>query len=116
RSTRGVQSGPGPAIERPASACPTPRRRAGQPPHRALRVPPASPAAARRASRPRRTVCPRLPQGAQWTAMSEELRLLAGEPVRTLDDWISRGGGRGLDAARDMGPEAVLAEVDASGL
>jgi NADH:ubiquinone oxidoreductase subunit F (NADH-binding) len=48
--------------------------------------------------------------------MSEELRLLAGEPVRTLDDWISRGGGRGLDAARDMGPEAVLAEVDASGL
>ncbi|HEY2813513.1 MAG TPA: NADH-ubiquinone oxidoreductase-F iron-sulfur binding region domain-containing protein [Acidimicrobiales bacterium] len=48
--------------------------------------------------------------------MSEHLRLLAGEPVETLEGWIARGGGKGLSAARDMGPEALVVQVEASGL
>ena len=43
-------------------------------------------------------------------------RLLAGAPVTTLERWIERGGGKGLDAAREMGPDALLATVEASGL
>lgn len=43
-------------------------------------------------------------------------RLLSGAPVTTLEHWIRRGGGRGLDSAREMGPEALLAVVEASGL
>ena len=43
-------------------------------------------------------------------------RLLAGNPVASLEAWIDQGGGQGLDAARLMGPEALLALVDASGL
>jgi NADH:ubiquinone oxidoreductase subunit F (NADH-binding) len=43
-------------------------------------------------------------------------RLLAGNPVTSLEQWIDQGGGQGLDAARRMGPEALLATVDASGL
>jgi NADH:ubiquinone oxidoreductase subunit F (NADH-binding) len=48
--------------------------------------------------------------------MGEQRNLLAGDPVADLDDWIGRGGGQGLAAARDMGPDAVVAEVEASGL
>jgi len=48
--------------------------------------------------------------------MSERLHLLAGDPVTSLQHWEDRGGGRGLVAAREMGAEAVLAEVEASGL
>ncbi|HEX2382756.1 MAG TPA: NADH-ubiquinone oxidoreductase-F iron-sulfur binding region domain-containing protein [Acidimicrobiales bacterium] len=48
--------------------------------------------------------------------MSERLHLLAGDPVSSLQHWEDRGGGRGLVAAREMGPEAVLAEVEAAGL
>ena len=43
-------------------------------------------------------------------------RLLAGVPVTTLERWIERGGGTGLDSAREMGPEALLVTVEASGL
>ena len=43
-------------------------------------------------------------------------RLLAGNPVTSLEQWIEQGGGQGLDAARRMGPEALLATVEASGL
>ena len=43
-------------------------------------------------------------------------RLLAGIPLTSLEQWIERGGGQGLDAARRMGPEALLATVEASGL
>jgi NADH:ubiquinone oxidoreductase subunit F (NADH-binding) len=43
-------------------------------------------------------------------------RLLAGNPVTSLEQWINGGGGQGLDAARRMGPEALLATVEASGL
>jgi NADH:ubiquinone oxidoreductase subunit F (NADH-binding) len=43
-------------------------------------------------------------------------RLLAGNPVTSLELWIKGGGGQGLDAARRMGPQALLATVEASGL
>lgn len=43
-------------------------------------------------------------------------RLLSGAPVTTLEQWIERGGGRGLDAAREMGSEALVATVESSGL
>lgn len=43
-------------------------------------------------------------------------RLLAGNPVASLERWIEHGGGQGLDAARRMGAEALVATVDASGL
>ena len=43
-------------------------------------------------------------------------RLLSGIPVETVETWIERGGGRGLDSAREMGSEALVATVDAAGL
>ena len=43
-------------------------------------------------------------------------RLLAGIPVATLEKWVERGGGKGLDSAREMGTDALVASVDASGL
>jgi NADH:ubiquinone oxidoreductase subunit F (NADH-binding) len=43
-------------------------------------------------------------------------RLLAGSPITSVDEWIDRGGGQGLDAARRMGTDALLATVEASGL
>jgi NADH-quinone oxidoreductase subunit F len=43
-------------------------------------------------------------------------RLLAGNPVDSLKRWIEHGGGHGLDAARRMGPDALIATVEAAGL
>jgi NADH-quinone oxidoreductase subunit F len=43
-------------------------------------------------------------------------RVLPEAPVRRLADYLGAGGGRGLDAARKLGPAAVIDEVDASGL
>jgi NADH:ubiquinone oxidoreductase subunit F (NADH-binding) len=43
-------------------------------------------------------------------------RLLDPEPVRDFAAYRSAGGGRGLAAARKLGPEAVIEEVIASGL
>src|ERR1700674_4024094 len=42
--------------------------------------------------------------------------LLAGEPVRSLADYVARGGGRGLEAARTLGPWGTAKEVSLSGL
>ncbi len=42
--------------------------------------------------------------------------LLADEPVTSLDDYLGRGGGRGLARARQMGPEGVMEELSRSGL
>ena len=42
--------------------------------------------------------------------------LLDGPPVRSLDDYLAAGGGRGLGAARKLGAAAVIDEVEASGL
>ena len=43
-------------------------------------------------------------------------RVLDARPVETLDDYMAQGGGRGLDAARRLGPAAVLDDLDAAGL
>ena len=44
-------------------------------------------------------------------------RVLEAEPVDKLEDYVSAGGGgRGLDAARRLGPAAIIDEVEASGL
>jgi NADH:ubiquinone oxidoreductase subunit F (NADH-binding) len=48
--------------------------------------------------------------------MGEHLHLLSGEPVSSLEHWMDRGGGAGLVAAREMGPEAAVEVVEASGL
>ncbi|HYN16889.1 MAG TPA: SLBB domain-containing protein, partial [Actinomycetes bacterium] len=42
--------------------------------------------------------------------------LLGGGPVDGLDDYLARGGGRAIELARSMGPDAVLAELRRSGL
>jgi NADH-quinone oxidoreductase subunit F len=43
-------------------------------------------------------------------------RVLPPAPLATLDDWRAAGGGRALDAARRVEPEALIAEVEAAGL
>ncbi|HLJ07590.1 MAG TPA: NADH-ubiquinone oxidoreductase-F iron-sulfur binding region domain-containing protein, partial [Acidimicrobiia bacterium] len=43
-------------------------------------------------------------------------RVLDPEPVPTLDAYIAAGGGKGLDAARKLGPAATIEEITASGL
>ncbi len=48
--------------------------------------------------------------------MGEQRNLLAGDPVNDLDDWIGRGGGEGFDAALELGPDAIVARIEASGL
>jgi NADH-quinone oxidoreductase subunit F len=42
--------------------------------------------------------------------------LLPGRPVSSLDDYVARGGGQGLDVAHKFGPEATTEEVTAAGL
>ncbi|MGH8998017.1 MAG: NADH-ubiquinone oxidoreductase-F iron-sulfur binding region domain-containing protein [Acidimicrobiia bacterium] len=42
--------------------------------------------------------------------------MLDARPVATLADYTDAGGGRGLDAARRLGPAATIDEVEASGL
>ncbi|MEX2658577.1 MAG: hypothetical protein WD232_02690, partial [Acidimicrobiales bacterium] len=48
--------------------------------------------------------------------MDEGQRVLDLEPVRDLDHHVARGGGRGLDAARRLGPAGIIEHVQASGL
>ncbi|MDP8993196.1 MAG: SLBB domain-containing protein, partial [Actinomycetota bacterium] len=48
--------------------------------------------------------------------MAFEPRVLDPEPVADLEEYVGRGGGRGLDAARRLGPVGVLDELEASGL
>jgi len=43
-------------------------------------------------------------------------RVLAPEPVRSLADYLAGGGGRGLDVAGRVDPDAIIDEIDASGL
>lgn len=42
--------------------------------------------------------------------------VLPGTPVRTLGDYVARGGGRGLEAARSTEQASVVRELEASGL
>ena len=43
-------------------------------------------------------------------------RVLYPRPIETLADYVSRGGGRGLDAARHLPPARLVAKVTAAGL
>ena len=43
-------------------------------------------------------------------------RVLYPEPITSLTEYLARGGGAGLEAARDKTPADVIAELDASGL
>ena len=43
-------------------------------------------------------------------------RVLPPSPYLSLDDYVKAGGGRGLDNARAVEPEAIIDEVEASGL
>ena len=48
--------------------------------------------------------------------MSIVHRVLSPEPIDSLELYLARGGGVGLQAARDKAPDEVIAEVEASGL
>jgi NADH-quinone oxidoreductase subunit F len=55
----------------------------------------------------------------RWAAGSlrlVEARVLDPEPVTTLDRYLDRGGGRGLKAARRLGPVGIIDDVEAAGL
>jgi len=41
--------------------------------------------------------------------------VLPDQPVESLDDWLAAGGGRGLTRARELGPEATIAELQRAG-
>ncbi|HEX3425118.1 MAG TPA: NADH-ubiquinone oxidoreductase-F iron-sulfur binding region domain-containing protein [Acidimicrobiales bacterium] len=43
-------------------------------------------------------------------------RVLYPDPIASLDEYLARGGGVGLEAARNHGPEYIVAELEASGL
>ena len=43
-------------------------------------------------------------------------RILPAAPFATLDDYLAAGGGRALEAARRVEPEALIGEIEASGL
>jgi NADH-quinone oxidoreductase subunit F len=48
--------------------------------------------------------------------MATVQRVLDPESVASLDQYVDAGGGRGLEAARRLGPEGVIDDVGASGL
>ncbi|HEX8769472.1 MAG TPA: hypothetical protein VF711_01745, partial [Acidimicrobiales bacterium] len=43
-------------------------------------------------------------------------RVLFPHPIATLDEYLQAGGGEGLEAARKVPPETLIAEIEASGL
>src|SRR5437899_518262 len=43
-------------------------------------------------------------------------RVLTPEPIATFDEYLARGGGVGWEKALGMSPEAIVAELEASGL
>jgi NADH-quinone oxidoreductase subunit F len=43
-------------------------------------------------------------------------RVLFPHPLATLDEYLQAGGGEGLEAARKVGPDSLIAEIEASGL
>jgi len=48
--------------------------------------------------------------------MATITRVLDPEPVPSFEAYCDAGGGRGLEAARKLGPEATIQEIEASGL
>src|SRR2546421_8297112 len=49
-------------------------------------------------------------------AMPTITRVLDPDPVPNFDAYVAAGGGKGLEAARKLGPSATVEEIDASGL
>src|SRR5262245_48990407 len=49
-------------------------------------------------------------------SMTTVHRVLHPEPIRSLDDYVAARGGQGLEAARQVEPDVLIAEVEASGL
>ncbi|MDQ1376118.1 MAG: NADH-quinone oxidoreductase subunit [Acidimicrobiaceae bacterium] len=43
-------------------------------------------------------------------------RVLYPKPISSLDEYLARGGGAGLEAARDHTADSLVAELKASGL
>ena len=43
-------------------------------------------------------------------------RVLYPHPIADLDEYVARGGGKGLEATRKVEPDALIAELEASGL
>jgi len=43
-------------------------------------------------------------------------RVLYPQPIATLDEYLARGGGAGLEAALSVEPEAIIDEIEAAGL
>src|SRR5437764_978416 len=43
-------------------------------------------------------------------------RVLSPQPIESLDEYLARGGGVGLEAARQMEPDAIIEQLTASGL
>jgi NADH:ubiquinone oxidoreductase subunit F (NADH-binding) len=48
--------------------------------------------------------------------MGSQTRVLPARPFEALRDYLDGGGGRGIDAARKLGPVATIEEVEAAGL
>lgn len=48
--------------------------------------------------------------------MSLTSRTLAPAPLTSLQHYLDGGGGRGLAASRDLGPESIIATIEQSGL
>ena len=48
--------------------------------------------------------------------MASVQRVLDPEPVASLDQYVASGGGRGLEAARRLGPAGVVDDIAAAGL
>ena len=48
--------------------------------------------------------------------MTQVHRVLPPDPVRSLDEHLRRRGGRGIEVAREVEPEAIIDEIEASGL
>jgi NADH-quinone oxidoreductase subunit F len=51
-----------------------------------------------------------------FPSMATTARVLPPKPVTTLDGYVAGGGGRGIEAARKLGPAAVIEHVEAAGL
>jgi len=59
---------------------------------------------------------PWAPRGVTWLVVTSVSRTLPPSPVTSLQQYLEGGGGRGLAAAREADPEAVIAEIEESGL
>ena len=52
----------------------------------------------------------------QESAHDAGARVLFPHAIESLEEYLERGGGAGLEAARGLEPEAIVAQIEASGL